>query len=72
MKPEHGRAVAAEKLPIARGHALTGQDRLRAELIERIMCGGSVDLAAAGRGLGLPAIGMRWKLPICRRCSKTA
>ena len=46
------RAVAAGKLPVARGHALTGQDQLRAEVIERIMCDGSVDLAAAGRGLG--------------------
>ena len=47
------RAVAAGKLPVARGHALTGQDQLRAEVIERIMCDGSVDLAAAGRGLGV-------------------
>ena len=46
------RAVTAGKLPVARGHALTGQDQLRAEVIERIMCDGSVDLAAAGRGLG--------------------
>jgi len=46
------RAVAAGKLPVARGHALTEQDQLRAEVIERIMCDGSVDLAAAGRGLG--------------------
>ena len=46
------RAVAVEKLPIASGHALTGQDQLRAEVIERIMCDGSLDLAAAGRGPG--------------------
>ena len=47
------RAVAAGKLPIARGHALQGQDQLRANVIERIMCDGAVDLAAAGYGLGL-------------------
>ena len=47
------RAVAAGKLPIARGHALTGQDQLRSLVIERIMCDGKVDLAAAGRDLGL-------------------
>jgi oxygen-independent coproporphyrinogen-3 oxidase len=47
------RAVAAGKLPIARGHALTAQDRLRAGVIERIMCDGKVDLAAAGRVQGL-------------------
>ena len=46
------RAVAAGKLPVARGHALRGQDWLRAHVIERIMCDGTVDLAAAGRGLG--------------------
>jgi oxygen-independent coproporphyrinogen III oxidase len=46
------RAVAAGKLPVARGHALAEQDTLRAGVIERIMCDGSVDLAAAGRALG--------------------
>jgi oxygen-independent coproporphyrinogen-3 oxidase len=47
------RAVTAGKLPIARGHALTAQDRLRSGVIERIMCDGKADLAAAGRTLGL-------------------
>jgi oxygen-independent coproporphyrinogen-3 oxidase len=46
------RAVAAGKLPVARGHALEGQDCLRAHVIERIMCDGSVDLASAGRAFG--------------------
>jgi oxygen-independent coproporphyrinogen-3 oxidase len=46
------RAVAAGKLPVARGHALRGQDALRARVIELIMCDGAVDLAAAGRSLG--------------------
>jgi oxygen-independent coproporphyrinogen-3 oxidase len=46
------RAVAAGKLPVARGHALAEQDTLRGGVIERIMCDGSVDLAAAGRALG--------------------
>ena len=46
------RAVAAGKLPVARGHALQEQDKLRAHVIERIMCDGSVDLVAAGRALG--------------------
>jgi oxygen-independent coproporphyrinogen-3 oxidase len=46
------RAVAAGKLPVARGHALREQDKLRAHVIERIMCDGSVDLVAAGRALG--------------------
>jgi oxygen-independent coproporphyrinogen III oxidase len=46
------RAVAAGKLPIARGRALTAQDQLRAGVIERIMCDGKVDLAATGLALG--------------------
>jgi oxygen-independent coproporphyrinogen-3 oxidase len=46
------RAVAAGKLPVARGHALEGQDCLRAHVIERIMCDGSVDLVSAGRAFG--------------------
>jgi oxygen-independent coproporphyrinogen III oxidase len=46
------RAVAAGKLPVARGHVLREQDTLRSAVIERIMCDGSVDLAAAGRALG--------------------
>jgi oxygen-independent coproporphyrinogen-3 oxidase len=46
------RAVAAGRLPVARGHALAEQDLLRSHVIERIMCDGSVDLAAAGRALG--------------------
>jgi oxygen-independent coproporphyrinogen III oxidase len=46
------RAVAAGKLPVGRGHALREQDQLRAHVIERIMCEGSVDLGAAARALG--------------------
>jgi oxygen-independent coproporphyrinogen III oxidase len=48
------RAVAAGKLPAARGLTLSGQDRLRAHVIERIMCDGAIDLAAAGRSFGFP------------------
>jgi oxygen-independent coproporphyrinogen-3 oxidase len=47
------RAVAAGKLPIARGIALKGQDSLRGHVIERIMCDGKIDLTAAGRSFGL-------------------
>jgi oxygen-independent coproporphyrinogen-3 oxidase len=39
-------AVQAGHLPIARGVALTAEDRLRREVIERIMCELEVDLAA--------------------------
>jgi oxygen-independent coproporphyrinogen-3 oxidase len=49
------RAVAAGKLPVARGHAMSGQDMLRSHVIERIMCDGEVDLSAAGQTFGFPA-----------------
>jgi oxygen-independent coproporphyrinogen-3 oxidase len=39
-------AVEAGRLPVARGRALTEEDRLRAGLIERGMCDGAIDLAA--------------------------
>ena len=40
-------AVADGKLPIARGVAVTDDDRFRADIIERLMCDFDVDLAAA-------------------------
>lgn len=40
------RAVASGVLPIARGHTLTSEDRLRGEVIERLMCDGEVDVGA--------------------------
>ncbi|MDO8411864.1 MAG: oxygen-independent coproporphyrinogen III oxidase [Phenylobacterium sp.] len=40
-------AVADGKLPIARGVAVTEEDRFRADIIERLMCDFAVDLAAA-------------------------
>jgi len=36
-------AVEAGRLPVARGRALTAEDRLRARLIERIMCDGAIE-----------------------------
>ncbi len=46
------RAVRAGRLPVARGLALDGDDRLRGHVIERIMCDGAVDLDAAGERFG--------------------
>ena len=48
------RAVAASRLPVARGHVMDAQDTLRAHVIERIMCDGEVDLRAAGRAFRFP------------------
>jgi oxygen-independent coproporphyrinogen-3 oxidase len=64
------RSVATGKLPVARGHALGGQDCLRARVIERIMCDGSVDLAAAGRGLGFADDWYAEELPELRQMQK--
>lgn len=41
-------AIEAGQLPIARGHALSEDDRRRAALIEAIMCAYQVDLSAYG------------------------
>ncbi len=40
-------ALSQGRLPVERGVAFTGDDRLRADIIERLMCDGWVDLAAA-------------------------
>ncbi len=39
-------AVGEGRLPVARGVAVTAEDRFRAEIIERLMCDFAVDLAA--------------------------
>ncbi|MDK9696433.1 MAG: oxygen-independent coproporphyrinogen III oxidase [Siculibacillus sp.] len=41
------RAVDAGRLPIAKGRALDADDRLRADIIERVMCDYAVDVDAA-------------------------
>ncbi|HWA60033.1 MAG TPA: oxygen-independent coproporphyrinogen III oxidase, partial [Caulobacteraceae bacterium] len=43
---EWRKAVGEGRLPVARGVALTDDDRFRAEIIERLMCDLTVDLAA--------------------------
>ena len=43
--PEYQRLVGEGHLPIQRGYRLTGDDRLRAALIERLMCDQKVDIA---------------------------
>ena len=48
------RAVAGGRLPVAKGLPFTDDDRLRAEVIERLMCDGRVDAAAIGRAHGAP------------------
>ena len=47
--------VRAGDLPIARGIAVSGDDKLRREIIERLMCDMNVDLAAIAELHGLDA-----------------
>ncbi len=48
------RAVEAGQLPAHRGYELTGEDRLRAHVIEAIMTNMQVDIAAATQRFGYP------------------
>ena len=45
---DYEREVALGRLPVVRGYAVDSDDRLRAEVIERLMCEQRVDLAALG------------------------
>jgi len=44
-------AVQAGRLPIARGRAFTGEDLVRAQMIERIMCDQALDLSMVPRAI---------------------
>jgi oxygen-independent coproporphyrinogen-3 oxidase len=48
-------AITEGRLPVARGVALTDDDRLRADVIERLMCDFAVDLKAVAARHGLTA-----------------
>jgi oxygen-independent coproporphyrinogen-3 oxidase len=51
--PEYEAALAAGRLPYARGYLLTPDDRLRRELITRLMCDMRLDYAALSQRLGV-------------------
>ena len=53
--PEYQRLVAAGELPIGRGYRFSGDDRLRAALIERLMCDHMVDVLDVCRRFGADA-----------------
>lgn len=63
----HGRAVAAGRLPAARGCALAGEDRVRRAVIERLLCAQAVDLAAVARAHGYHHGHFAPELVRCRR-----
>ena len=55
--PAYRAALARGQLPVARGIALSLEDRLRRHVIERLMCDLTVDLAEAARCFGaVPAV----------------
>lgn len=49
---EYQRLVAEGRLPMSRGYRFVGDDRLRGEVIERLMCDHRVDLHAVCRPFG--------------------
>ncbi|MBL0215324.1 MAG: oxygen-independent coproporphyrinogen III oxidase [Myxococcales bacterium] len=49
LLPQWEAAIDARHLPVRRGFILDRDDRVRRELIERLMCDGTVDLTALGR-----------------------
>ena len=53
--PEWRSAIQAGRLATARGVALTSEDRLRGEIIERLMCGYTVDLDDVSARYGVEA-----------------
>jgi len=54
---DYAGAVGQGELPVARGVALSDEDRLRAEVIERLMCDLEVDLGAVAEAHGVdPAV----------------
>ncbi|NAZ36727.1 oxygen-independent coproporphyrinogen III oxidase [Rubellimicrobium sp. CFH 75288] len=61
-------AVEAGRLPTERGHRLSAEDRLRADLIEQIMCRFAIDLPATAARHGLERDGLRLRLgPVLER-----
>lgn len=66
-QPETGawaRAVEAGHLPVVKGHALREDDKLRAHVIERLMCDGAIDLEATARRFGAGADCWRAEEPV--------
>lgn len=51
----YARKVAAGELPTAKGYRLTREDRLRANVIERLMCDFGVDIPAIASAYGFSA-----------------
>ncbi len=51
--PAYGAALAAGRLPLARGYVLTADDQIRRETIMRVMCDLDLDYGAMAAKLGI-------------------
>ena len=65
-----GRAVGDGALPVARGVAVTAEDRLRREIIERLMCDMAADTGEIARRHGMPADHFAPELDACRELAR--
>lgn len=68
--PDYAAAVQAGRLPVARGVALSADDRLRRSTIERVMCDLRVDLAAICTDHGAPETALDDALPRLARLAE--
>jgi oxygen-independent coproporphyrinogen-3 oxidase len=57
-------ALSAGRLPVTKGIALTGEDRLRRDVIEQIMCYLTVDLGVTAESHGYEADALDWALSL--------
>ncbi len=64
--PVYAARVKAGELPVGKGYVLTADDRLRADIIERLMCDFSVDLGAVCQSHGADAAGLLLQTPRLR------
>ncbi len=63
---EYRAALAQENLPVAKGIALSPEDRLRRDAIEQVMCYLAVDLAATAEDHGRADNALDWVLPLVK------
>jgi oxygen-independent coproporphyrinogen-3 oxidase len=68
--PEYRDHIRAGQLATKRGVALSGEDRLRREVIEQLMCQGEVDLDATAGRHGADAAGLRRARPALEAFAK--
>ena len=66
LLPLYAATVKAGGLPVAKGYALTADDRLRADIIERLMCDFSVDLREVCASHGADAASLLRETPRLR------